>query len=207
MRAMKMSDKANLLSKFDELEDIVRENTILIKKNRALVSINHDNLHNAYRESYDVTRELLLLQLERARKYIVSSQGKIKIFDYLKKRIEINKKTAKVTEKIISSNELMMEALEESKQVNEDLVLFLEKSLKEQKKYKTRKTELNFSDEEINSLFNLQKENIVNIFRNNSRINQNRKVIQDKIVEVDIISKKVQDLVANFHQMLYKDND
>ena len=207
MRAMKMSDKANLLSKFDELEDIVRENTILIKKNRALVSINHDNLHNAYRESYDVTRELLLLQLERARKYIVSSQGKIKIFDYIKKRIEINKKTAKVTEKIISSNELMMEALEESKQVNEDLVLFLEKSLKEQKKYKTRKTELNFSDEEINSLFNLQKENIVNIFRNNSRINQNRKVIQDKIVEVDIISKKVQDLVANFHQMLYKDND
>ncbi len=207
MRAMKMSDKANILSKFDELEDIVRENTILIKKNRALVSINHDNLHNAYRESYDVTRELLLLQLERARKFIVSSQGKIKIFDYLKKRIEINKKTAKVTEKIISSNELMMEALEESKQVNEDLVLFLEKSLKEQRKYKPRKTELNFSDEQINILFNLQKENIVNIFRNNSRINQNRKVIQDKIVEVDIISKKVQDLVANFHQMLYKDEN
>ena len=99
-----------------------------------------------------------------------------------------------------------MEALEESKKVNEDLVDFLEKSLKEQKKNKTRKTELNFSDEQINSLFNLQKENIVNIFRNNSRINQNRKVIQDKIVEVDIISKKVQDLVANFHQMLYKDD-
>ena len=193
--------------KFDELEDIVQENTILIKKNRALVSINHDNLHGAYRESYDVTRELLLLQLERARKFISSKNSGNALFDYLKKRIEINKKTAKVTEKIISSNELMMEALEESKQVNEDLVLFLEKSLKEQKKYKTRKTELNFSDEEINSLFNLQKENIVNIFRNNSRINQNRKVIQDKIVEVDIISKKVQDLVANFHQMLYKDND
>lgn len=206
MKANNMSDKTNILSKFDELEDIVRENTILIKKNRALVSINHDNLHNAYRESYDVTRELLLLQLERARKFIVSSQGKIKIFDYLKKRIEINKKTASVTEKIISSNELMMEALEESKKVNEDLVDFLEKSLKEQKKNKTRKTELNFSDEQINSLFNLQKENIVNIFRNNSRINQNRKVIQDKIVEVDIISKKVQDLVANFHQMLYKDD-
>ena len=206
MKVNNMSDKTNILSKFDELEDIVRENTILIKKNRALVSINHDNLHNAYRESYDVTRELLLLQLERARKFIVSSQGKIKIFDYLKKRIEINKKTASVTEKIISSNELMMEALEESKKVNEDLVDFLEKSLKEQKKNKTRKTELNFSDEQINSLFNLQKENIVNIFRNNSRINQNRKVIQDKIVEVDIISKKVQDLVANFHQMLYKDD-
>ena len=206
MKANNMSDKTNILSKFDELEDIVRENTILIKKNRALVSINHDNLHNAYRESYDVTRELLLLQLERARKFIVSSQGKIKIFDYLKKRIEINKKTASVTEKIISSNELMMEALEESKKVNEDLVDFLEKSLKEQKKNKTRKSELNFSDEQINSLFNLQKENIVNIFRNNSRINQNRKVIQDKIVEVDIISKKVQDLVANFHQMLYKDD-
>ena len=206
MKVNNMSDKTNILSKFDELEDIVRENTILIKKNRALVSINHDNLHNAYRESYDVTRELLLLQLERARKFIVSSQGKIKIFDYLKKRIEINKKTASVTEKIINSNELMMEALEESKKVNEDLVDFLEKSLKEQKKNKTRKTALNFSDEQINSLFNLQKENIINIFRNNSRINQNRKVIQDKIVEVDIISKKVQDLVANFHQMLYKDD-
>ena len=50
--------------KYEELEDIVLENTILIKKNRALVSINHDNLHGAYRESYDVTRELLLLQLE-----------------------------------------------------------------------------------------------------------------------------------------------
>ena len=66
-----MSSK-KMFSKFDELEDIVRENTILIKKNRALVSINHDNLHNAYRESYDVTRELLLLQLERARKFIVA---------------------------------------------------------------------------------------------------------------------------------------
>ena len=62
--------RKKMFSKFDELEDIVRENTILIKKNRALVSINHDNLHNAYRESYDVTRELLLLQLERARKFI-----------------------------------------------------------------------------------------------------------------------------------------
>ena len=37
-----MSSK-KMFSKFDELEDIVRENTILIKKNRALVSINHDN--------------------------------------------------------------------------------------------------------------------------------------------------------------------
>ena len=35
-----MSNK-KMFSKFDELEDIVRENTILIKKNRALVSINH----------------------------------------------------------------------------------------------------------------------------------------------------------------------
>ena len=58
----------------------------------------------------------------------------------------------------------------------------------------------------INSLFNMQKENIVNIFRNNSRITLNRKVIQDKIVEVDIISKKAQDLVANFHELLYKDD-
>ena len=200
-----MSSK-NMFSKFDELEDIVRENTILIKKNRALVSINHDNLHNAYRESYDVTRELLLLQLERARKFIVESQNKKDVFEYLKKRIEINKKTAQVTEKIISSNEIMMEAVEDSKKVNEELVEFLETSLKEQKKNKPTKNEFSFSDEEINSLFNMQKENIVNIFRNNSRITHNRKVIQDKIVEVDIISKKAQDLVANFHELLYKDD-
>ena len=200
-----MSNK-KIFSKFDELEDIVRENTILIKKNRALVSINHDNLHNAYRESYDVTRELLLLQLERARKFIVQSQNKKDVFEYLKKRIEINKKTAQVTEKIISSNEIMMEAVEDSKKVNEELVQFLENSLKEQKKNKPVKNELSFSDQEINSLFNMQKENIVNIFRNNSRITHNRKVIQDKIVEVDIISKKAQDLVANFHELLYKDN-
>ena len=195
-----------MFSKFDELEDIVRENTILIKKNRALVSINHDNLHNAYRESYDVTRELLLLQLERARKFIVESQNKKDVFEYLKKRIEINKKTAQVTEKIISSNEIMMEAVEDSKKVNEELVKFLETSLKEQKKNKPAKNEFVFSDEEINSLFNMQKENIVNIFRNNSRITHNRKVIQDKIVEVDLISKKAQDLVANFHELLYKDD-
>ena len=195
-----------MFSKFDELEDIVRENTILIKKNRALVSINHDNLHNDYRESYDVTRELLLLQLERARKFIVESQNKKDVFEYLKKRIEINKKTAQVTEKIISSNEIMMEAVEDSKKVNEELVKFLETSLKEQKKNKPAKNEFVFSDEEINSLFNMQKENIVNIFRNNSRITHNRKVIQDKIVEVDIISKKAQDLVANFHELLYKDD-
>ena len=198
-----MSSK-KMFSKFDELEDIVRENTILIKKNRALVSINHDNLHNAYRESYDVTRELLLLQLERARKFIVESQNKKDVFEYLKKRIEINKKTAQVTEKIISSNEIMMEAVEDSKKVNEELVKFLETSLKEQKKNKPAKNEFVFSDEEINSLFNMQKENIVNIFRNNSRITHNRKVIQDKIVEVDIISKKAQDLVANFHELLTK---
>ena len=198
-------NKKNMFSKFDELEDIVRENTILIKKNRALVSINHDNLHNAYRESYDVTRELLLLQLERARKFIVASQNKKDVFEYLKKRIEINKKTAQVTEKIITSNEIMMEAVEDSKKVNEELVDFLETSLKEQKKNKPSKNEFSFSDEEINSLFNMQKENIVNIFRNNSRINHNRKVIQDKIVEVDLISKKAQDLVANFHELLYKD--
>ena len=200
-----MSSK-KMFSKFDELEDIVRENTILIKKNRALVSINHDNLHNAYRESYDVTRELLLLQLERARKFIVESQNKKDVFEYLKKRIEINKKTAQVTEKIISSNEIMMEAVEDSKKVNEELVKFLENSLKEQKKNKPTKNEFSFSDEEINSLFNMQKENIVNIFRNNSRITHNRKVIQDKIVEVDMISKKAQDLVANFHELLYKDD-
>tara|TARA_B100002051_G_scaffold189071_1_gene179108 strand:- start:299 stop:901 length:603 start_codon:yes stop_codon:yes gene_type:complete len=200
-----MSNK-KIFSKFDELEDIVRENTILIKKNRALVSINHDNLHNAYRESYDVTRELLLLQLERARKFIVESQNKKDVFEYLKKRIEINKKTAQVTEKIISSNEIMMEAVEDSKKVNEELVQFLENSLKEQKKNKPAKNEFSFSDEELNSLFNMQKENIINIFRNNSRITHNRKVIQDKIVEVDIISKKAQDLVANFHELLYKDD-
>ncbi len=201
-----MMKKNDMISKFDELEDIVRENTILIKKNRALVSINHDNLHNAYRESYDVTRELLLLQLERARKFIVSLQNKKNVFEYLKKRIEINRKTAEVTEKIISSNELMMEAVDDSRKVNEELVSFLEKSLKEQKVNASIKQGIEFSDEEINSLFNLQKENIVNIFRNNSRINHNRKAIQDKIVEVDEISKKAQDLVANFHELVYKDN-
>ena len=192
--------------KLDELEDIVQENTILIKKNRALVSINHDNLHGAYRESYDVTRELLLLQLERARKFISENKSNINLFEYLKKRIEINRKTASVTEKIISSNELMMEAVEDSKIVNQDLVDFLEKSLSKSKKIKKSKNFNTFTDQELNKLFNLQKENIINIFRNNSRINHNRKVIQDKIAEVEVISKKAQDLVANFHQILYEEN-
>ena len=199
--------------KYQELEDIVLENTILIKKNRALVSINHDNLHGAYRESYDVTRELLLLQLERARKFIDEKTTHINLFEYLKKRIELNKKTASVTEKIISSNEIMLQALEESKIVNEELVSFLETSLNNYKKQKTsgkkklpsNKKTSNYSEKEINELFNLQKENILNIFRNNSRINHNRKIIQDKIAEVELISKKAQDLVANFHHFLYDD--
>ena len=199
--------------KYQELEDIVLENTILIKKNRALVSINHDNLHGAYRESYDVTRELLLLQLERARKFIDEKSTHINLFEYLKKRIEINKKTASVTEKIISSNEIMLQALEESKIVNEELVSFLETSLNNYKKQKisskkkssSNKKASNYSEKEINELFNLQKENILNIFRNNSRINHNRKIIQDKIAEVELISKKAQDLVANFHHFLYDD--
>ena len=192
--------------KFDELEDIVQENTILIKKNRALVSINHDSLHGAYRESYDVTRELLLLQLERARRIIVKESSNMNLFDYLKKRIEINKKTAEVTEKIISSNDLMMEAVEESRIVNQELVDFLEAALKNYKKSKGKRKKIKFSDAEINSLFNLQKENIINIFRNNSRINHNRKLIQDKVAQVDLISKRAQDLVANFHHFLYDDD-
>ena len=192
--------------KFDELEDIVQENTVLIKKNRALVSINHDSLHGAYRESYDVTRELLLLQLERARKFVTSKNNGNALFDYLKKRIEINKKTAAVTEKIISSNDLMMEAVEASRVVNEELVLFLETTLKNHKKRKSSKKQVKLTDNEINSLFNMQKENIINIFRNNSRINHNRKEIQEKIAQVDLISKKAQDLVANFHHFLYKDD-
>lgn len=199
--------------KYQELEDIVLENTILIKKNRALVSINHDNLHGAYRESYDVTRELLLLQLERARKFIDEKTTHINLFEYLKKRIELNKKTASVTEKIISSNEIMLQALEESKIVNEELVSFLESSLNNYKKQKisskkklsSNKKASHYSEKEINELFNLQKENILNIFRNNSRINHNRKIIQDKIAEVELISKKAQDLVANFHHFLYDD--
>ena len=199
--------------KYEELEDIVLENTILIKKNRALVSINNDNLHGAYRESYDVTRELLLLQLERARKFINERTTHINLFEYLKKRIEINKGTASVTEKIISSNEIMMEALEESKIVNEELVNFLEVSLNNYKKHNksnkkkltSKKKIVSYSEKEINQLFNLQKENILNIFRNNSRINQNRKRIQDKIAEVELISKRAQDLVANFHHFLYED--
>ncbi len=199
--------------KYEELEDIVLENTILIKKNRALVSINHDNLHGAYRESYDVTRELLLLQLERARKFINEKSAHVNLFEYLKKRIEINKQTASVTEKIINSNELMLQALEDSKIVNEELVKFLEISLSNYKKLKksnkknlsNNKNKKSYSEKEINQLFNLQKENILNIFRNNSRINHNRKVIQDKIAEVELISKKAQDLVANFHHFLYED--
>ena len=191
--------------KFDELEDIVQENTILIKKNRALVSINHDSLHGAYRESYDVTRELLLLQLERVRRFILKDNNSLNLFEYLKKRIEINKKTAQVTEKIISSNDLMMEAVEESRVVNNELVNFLENTLKNYKKNKGKKRKNKFSDEDINKLFSLQKENIINIFRNNSRINHNRKLIQDKVAEVDLISKRAQDLVANFHHFLYDD--
>ena len=199
--------------KYEELEDIVLENTILIKKNRALVSINHDNLHGAYRESYDVTRELLLLQLERARKFINEKSAHVNLFEYLKKRIEINKQTASVTEKIINSNELMLQALEDSKIVNEELVKFLESALSNYKKLKksnkkylsNNKNKKSYSEKEINQLFNLQKENILNIFRNNSRINHNRKVIQDKIAEVELISKKAQDLVANFHHFLYED--
>tara|TARA_A100001015_G_C14842828_1_gene653187 strand:- start:359 stop:949 length:591 start_codon:yes stop_codon:yes gene_type:complete len=192
--------------KFDELEDIVQENTILIKKNRALVSINHDSLHGAYRESYDVTRELLLLQLERVRKFIVKDNNNLNLFEYLKKRIEINKKTAQVTEKIISSNDLMMEAVEESRVVNNELVNFLESTLKNYKKNKGKKRRNKFNDQDINKLFSLQKENIINIFRNNSRINHNRKLIQDKVAEVDLISKRAQDLVANFHHFLYDDD-
>tara|TARA_S200000501_G_scaffold304150_1_gene292144 strand:- start:87 stop:677 length:591 start_codon:yes stop_codon:yes gene_type:complete len=192
--------------KFDELEDIVQENTILIKKNRALVSINHDSLHGAYRESYDVTRELLLLQLERVRRFILKDNNSLNLFEYLKKRIEINKKTAQVTEKIISSNDLMMEAVEESRVVNNELVSFLESTLKSYKKNKGKKRKSKFNDEDINKLFSLQKENIINIFRNNSRINHNRKLIQDKVAEVDLISKKAQDLVANFHHFLYNDD-
>ena len=38
-----------------------------------------------------------MLQLERARKFIVESQNKKDVFEYLKKRIEINKKTAQVS--------------------------------------------------------------------------------------------------------------
>ena len=199
--------------KYEELEDIVLENTILIKKNRAFVSINHDNLHGAYRESYDVTRELLLLQLERARKFINEKSAHVNLFEYLKKRIEINKQTASVTEKIINSNELMLQALEDSKIVNEELVKFLESALSNYKKLKksnkkhlsNNKNKKSYSEKEINQLFNLQKENILNIFRNNSRINHNRKVIQGKIAEVELISKKAQDLVANFHHFLYED--
>ena len=194
-----------MFSKFDELEDIVQENTILIKKNRALVSINHDSLHGAYRESYDVTRELLLLQLEKVRKFIVKDSNNLDLYDYLKKRIEINKKTAQVTEKIISSNDLMMEAVEESRVVNNELVNFLESTLKSYKKNKGKKRKNKFNDVDINKLFSLQKENIINIFRNNSRINHNRKLIQDKVAEVDLISKRAQDLVANFHHFLYDD--
>ena len=99
----------------------------------------------------------------------------------------------------------MMDALEASRLVNEELVRYLDKTLDgiqgSKKSDKTKSVE----DNKINELFSLQKENIINIFRNNSRINQNRKIIQEKIVAVEIISNRAQDLVANFHQLLYKD--
>lgn len=192
-------------SKFNELEDIVYENTILIKKNRALVSINHDTLHGAYRESYDITRELLLLQLDRVRKFLSDNEVDSALFNYLKKRIEINKKTAEVTEKIIKSNDLMMEALEASRIVNEELVAYLDDTLDIIDSNKSLKNKTLTKSENIDDLFSLQKENIINIFRNNSKVNQNRKKIQAKIVQVEILSNKAQDLVANFHQLLYKD--
>ena len=164
-------------------------------------------------ESYDVTRELLLLQLERARKFINEKTSHVNLFEYLKKRIEINKKTASVTEKIITSNEIMLQALEESKVVNDELVKFLETALNNYKKLKksnkkksaNSKKKTSYTEKEINKFFNLKKENILNIFRNNSRINHNRKIIQDKIAEVELISNKAQDLVANFHHFLYED--
>ena len=192
-------------SKFNELEDIVYENTILIKKNRALVSINHDNLHGAYRESYDITRELLLLQLDRVRKFLSENEVDLALFNYLKKRIEINKKTAEVTEKIIKSNELMMEALEASRIVNEELVTYLDETLDVIESKKTLKNKAITKNDRIDDLFAMQKENIINIFRNNSKVNQNRKKIQEKVAQVEILSNKAQDLVANFHQLLYKD--
>ena len=107
----------------------------------------------------------------------------------------------------------MLQALEESKVVNDELVKFLETALSNYKKMKKtskkksyqNKKRNTYSEKEINQLFNLQKENILNIFRNNSRINHNRKIIQDKIAEVELISKKAQDLVANFHHFLYED--
>ena len=80
----------------------------------------------------------------------------------------------------------------------------LKKSSK--KKSSQNKKKNTYTEKEINQLFNLQKENILNIFRNNSRINHNRKIIQDKIAEVELISKKAQDLVANFHELLYNDD-
>ncbi len=190
--------------KYDELEDIVYENTILIKKNRALVSINHDNLHGAYRESYDVTRELLLLQLDRIRRFINDTTSQSDLFDYIKKRIEVNKKTAEVTETIIKSNDLMMDAIEASREVNQELVDYLSNTFKKiQSGKKSKKGNLK-DEKKINELFAMQKENIIKIFRNNSKINQNRRKIQKKIEEVEIISHKAQEIVANFHQILYK---
>ena len=144
---------------------------------------------------------------EKKHETIYVLKGKLKIFygetvDKLSQKIYLANETISLEPGLIHR----MEAVEDSKKVNEKLVDFLEKFLKEQKKNKPSKNVFTFSDEEINSLFNMQKENIVNIFRNNSRINHNRKVIQNKIVEVDSISKKAQDLVANFHELLYKDD-
>ena len=90
--------KSNVIKKISRIRRHSIRKYDFNKKNRAFASINHDNLHGVYRESYDVTRELLLLQLERARKFIDEKTTHINLFEYLKKRIELNK-TASVTEK------------------------------------------------------------------------------------------------------------
>lgn len=193
---------------FNEVEDIVHENTILIKKNRALVSINHDNLHGIYRESYDVTRELLLLQMDRMTKYLKEEYGDESLyFEFIKRRVDINKKTSEITQKIIESNNLMGEAVEKSRTVNLELINHLTELLDQtsafKKKANKNKTPLKVNDKEVQKLVAIQKENIVSIFKNNAKIKQNRKKIQDKITSVEDVSDQAQVLVEKFHELIY----
>ena len=194
---------------FSEVEDIVHENTILIKKNRALVSINHDNLHGIYRESYDVTRELLLLQMDRMTKYLKEEYADDALyFEFIKKRVDINKKTSEITQKIIESNNLMAEAVDKSRTVNLELIKHLIELLNKtadfkKKAKKNKQVPYKVSDKDIQKLVSIQKENIVSIFKNNAKIKQNRKRIQDKISSFEEVSDQAQALVEKFHELIY----
>ena len=86
-----------------------------------------NTLSNRQQKSASTAYVTLIIQDMNNPKFFTPENELGIIFKYynLKKRIEINKKTAQVTEKIISSNEIMMEAVEDSKKVNSELVNLL----------------------------------------------------------------------------------